>query len=101
MMDKSSCCKLFPVDVSGSQQLQMTGWVLILTLPISMAFCSNTRLSINYILPFRFRGYLYSKFSFGEGNSQIYVRKSRFMALLACHYKTEFHTIYQMIYLPK
>ena len=43
----------------------------------------------------------YSKFSFGEVNHRIYLRKSHFTAPLARRWKTKFPTVYQRIYLPK
>ena len=43
----------------------------------------------------------YSKFSFGEVDCRIYVRKSCFTAPLTRHHKTKFPTVYPMIYLPK
>ena len=46
-------------------------------------------------------GYPYSKFSFGEVYRRIYVRKSRFTALLTRRRKTKFPTVYPTIYLPK
>ena len=56
-MDKPSCCQLSPVVVrDGEAAITNDCLGIDLTLPISKAFCSNTRLSINYTIPFRFSG---------------------------------------------
>ena len=81
---------------SGFMQLAATGRIGATKYIFTVFLKGNVNIALEW-------GYPYSKFSFVEVYRRIYVRKSRFTALLTRRRKTKFPTVYPTIYmyLPK